>query len=163
MIRSFLGVWPAALALWRYVMAAAIALALAVSLNSTLHPAATAQGIVPPSQIAAQVYAQLPNLPLENTYERRDSRDIATDSTLMSRFIRYHLFVQRRSPVYRLDWKLTLADYLGVNEWVTAPEYPGADILETSPRNGDMNAVRSLTLAQRQALVEVLVGIYRPG
>ncbi|MGF1537373.1 MAG: hypothetical protein ACFB4J_12950 [Elainellaceae cyanobacterium] len=122
----------------------------------------SAQGLIPTREAAAQIYAQMPDLPLENHYERAEARGVDESNTLMLRFIRYHLFVQRRSPVLRLDWKLTLADYLGVNEWVTEPVYPSFNELEDSPRNGDMNAVRSLNLAQRQALVEALVAIYSP-
>ncbi len=123
---------------------------------------ATAQGIAPSRQVAEQIYAQLPGLPLENYYERAGTNDVDESNTLISRFVRYHLFVQRRQPIYRLDWKLTLADYLGVNEWVLESAYPGFAELDGSPRNADMTAVRSLTLSQRQALVEALVAIYRP-
>ncbi|MGF1515370.1 MAG: hypothetical protein ACFB5Z_16955 [Elainellaceae cyanobacterium] len=143
-----------------YAVLAALTLAAALDLAPG-HPVA-AQGIISTSQAAEQIYAQMPDLPLENHYESAETRGIAESSTLIRRLVRYHLFVQRRQPLSRLDWKLTLADYLGVNEWVTEPAYPGYSELEESPRNGDMNAVRSLTLAQRHALVEALVGVYRP-
>ncbi|MGB3613730.1 MAG: hypothetical protein WBA10_08050 [Elainellaceae cyanobacterium] len=133
----------------------------ALTVGASQYQPAAAQGIISHRTVAAQIYAQMPELPLENHYERSDTGDVDDSNTLISRVVRYHLFVQRRQPIYRLDWKLTLADYLGVNDWVVEPIYPGADVLERSPRNGDMTAVRTLTLAQRQALVDALVAIYR--
>ncbi|MGB3492355.1 MAG: hypothetical protein WBA57_06485 [Elainellaceae cyanobacterium] len=112
------------------------------------------------SDIAEIVYAQHPDLPLENTYIDDDSGDVDDDSTLMSRFIRYHVYVVRRFPNFRLDWKLTFADYLGANEWVLEDEYPGVINLRTNPRDQDLEAIRQLSIAQRDAVIETLVEIF---
>jgi len=111
-------------------------------------------------EAAARVYAQMPDLPLENHYELRETGDVATENTLASRFIRYHLYVRGRSPVYRFDWKLTLADYLGANEWVQPSIYPGADNLQDNPQAGDIAAISSLNRSQRDQLVQILVEVY---
>lgn len=145
-----------------YITLSVVMLALALTFGPIQGQSAVAQGVVSHRQIAEQIYAQMPELPRENHYERSDTGDVDPGNTLISRFVRYHMFVQRRPAVYRLDWKMTLADYLGVNDWVVEPVYPSTDVLERSPRNGDMAAIRSLTLAQRQALVDALVAIYRP-
>ncbi|MGB3495815.1 MAG: hypothetical protein WBA57_24010 [Elainellaceae cyanobacterium] len=112
------------------------------------------------SDIAELVYARHPDLPLENTYIDDDSGDVDDDNTLMSRFIRYHLYVMRRFPNFRLDWKLTFADYLGANEWVLQDEYPGVINLRTNPRDQDLEVVRQLSIAKRDAVVETLVEIF---
>lgn len=107
-----------------------------------------------------QVYEQLPNLPLENQYITQETGEVAQDNTLVGRFIRYHIYVKGRPPIYRLDWKLSLADYLGVNEFISAATYPSADTLMTNPFEGDVAAVQNLTRSERDALVQVLVNIF---
>jgi hypothetical protein len=109
------------------------------------------------------VYATLPDLPLENQYVSRTSGAVAEDNTLVGRLIRYHVYVRGRPPLFRLDWKLTLGDYLGVNEPFTPQSYPSADVLQVNPLEGDIAAVRALTRAQRDALVQVLVDIFNAG
>lgn len=107
-----------------------------------------------------QVYQQLPNLPLENQYVNKETGKADRDSTLANRLIRYHVSVKGRPPNYRLDWKLTLADYLGVNEVMQESRYPGYDTLRQNPMEGDRAAISRLNRAQRDALVQVLVGIF---
>jgi hypothetical protein len=114
-----------------------------------------------PRNAAQQIYAQMPELPLEDHYERVETGEVDSDNTLLSRFIRYHLYVQGRSPLYRLDWKITLADYLGVNEWMRAEQYPSASDLAVNPRDADIAAIQQLNRAQRDALVQALVDLYR--
>ncbi|MEB3359699.1 MAG: hypothetical protein VKK04_23435 [Synechococcales bacterium] len=111
-------------------------------------------------EIAERVYGLMPNLPLENHYESRATGDVAVSNTLASRLIRYHLYVKGRSPLYRFDWKLTLADYLGANEWIEASLYPGADDLEENPQAGDVAAIGNLNRAQRDQLVGILVDLH---
>lgn len=113
-----------------------------------------------PNNVWQQVYEQLPDLPLENQYISRETGDIVSDNTLVDRFIRYHIYVQGRPPIYRLDWKQTLADYLGVNEFIEATTYPSGDTLTTNPMEGDIAAINSLNRAQRAALVETIVNIF---
>ena len=110
-----------------------------------------------PKTIAVQVYERVPNLPLENQYIRRETNRMAADSTLVSRLIQYHAFVKGRSTQFRLDWKITLADYLGLNERVLPETYPGYDFLKSNPINNDLTVVRQLNRAQRAALVQALV------
>lgn len=111
---------------------------------------------------AQQIYAQLPGLPLENQYISRDTGEPATENTLVRRLIVYHLLVKGRPPFYRLDWKLTLADYLGANELMFQDAYPGADDLQTNPLAGDRAAIAALTRQQRDDLVLTLVRVYNP-
>jgi hypothetical protein len=107
-----------------------------------------------------QVYQLLPDFPLENQYINRETGKVAESNTLISRLIRYHIYVKARPVNYRLDWKLTLADYLGVNERMPASTYPSADTLRTNPFQNDVAVIRSLNRTQRDALVQTLVNIF---
>lgn len=107
------------------------------------------------------VYQNIPGLPLENKYVNRDGQ-VDADNTLVDRLIRYHVYVKGRSQNYRLDWKLTLADYLGANEVMQEKAYPGADSLSQNPLNGDRAAIARLNRKQRDALVQSLVNIFNP-
>lgn len=109
-----------------------------------------------------QVYQQMPDLPLENQYVNQQSGKVDLDNTLASRLIRYHMFVKGRPPNYRLDWKLTIADYLGENELIEEGVYPGGDTLRENPIEGDRAVIQSLTRAQRNTLIQTLVNIFNP-
>jgi hypothetical protein len=124
-------------------------------------PPAIAQRISP-SDVWQIVYQQLPDLPKENQYISKETKKVAENNTLASRMIRYHIYVKQRSPLYRLDWKLTLADYLNVNEPMYEPSYPGNDTLQQNPLEGDRTAIAKLTRKQRNNLVQVLVNIFNP-
>ncbi|MBN3874347.1 hypothetical protein [Nostoc sp. JL33] len=123
--------------------------------------AAIAQRITP-SDVWQQVYQQLPDLPRENKYISKENGKVAENNTLINRLIRYHIYTKGRAPIYRLDWKLTLADYLGANEIMYDTSYPGNDSLRENPIEGDRKAITRLTRSQRDALVEVLVNIFNP-
>jgi hypothetical protein len=112
--------------------------------------------------VADLVYEKLPTLPKENTYLRQQNGEVATDHTLVSRLIRYHRDIQKRPTRYRLDWKLTLADYLGAYRPMEPERYPGAVTLKDNPLSKDTQVIQSLNRQQRDALVAVLVAIYRP-
>lgn len=114
------------------------------------------------SEVESQVYEQLPDLPLENQYISQDTGEVNPNSTLITRLIRYHVYVKGRPPQYRLDWKLTLADYLGVNELMFEGVYPGSENLRDNPMLGDRQAIANLTRSQRNALVHTLVSLYNP-
>ncbi|MEL4894339.1 hypothetical protein [Crocosphaera sp. Alani8] len=114
-----------------------------------------------PEQAAEIVYEKLPNLPKENNYYSTETGEINPNHTLISRFIRYHKDFQRRSPKYRLDWKVTLADYLGVNQSIRESNYPGST-LTSNPLPQDIEVIRQLSRRQRQQLVDSLVEIYNP-
>ncbi|MFB2768356.1 hypothetical protein ACE1AT_03565 [Pelatocladus sp. BLCC-F211] len=107
-----------------------------------------------------QVYEQLPDLPKENQYVSRETGKVAQNNTLVSRLIQYHVYLKGRAPNYRLDWKLTLADYLNANEVMYDSSYPGHDTLKKNPFEGDRAAIRRLTRKQRNALVQALVNAY---
>ena len=113
-------------------------------------------------EIAAQVYQRLPDFPRENQYVRKDTGKVDPDNTLVSRLIRYHLYVKSRPSNYRLDWKLTLADYLGANEYLVDSSYPGFDTLRENPLSGDRAAIDRLNLKQRSAFVDTIVRIFNP-
>lgn len=107
------------------------------------------------------VYQQLPNFPLENSYVSKETGKVDPNNTLVGRLIRYHLFVKGRPANYRLDWKLTLADYLGATpEYLEEGVYPGGDVLRVNPMERDRAVIQSLNRAQRDALIQVLVDIF---
>jgi hypothetical protein len=115
---------------------------------------------VRPESAAAIVYQRLPDIPKENQYVRQNTGTVDEDNTLVSRLVRYHQDLKKRPTTFRLDWKLTLADYLGVNEPIKADRYPGYTSLTTNPMENDVKAIRSLTRSQRSVLVDVLVGAF---
>ncbi|MHC5859458.1 hypothetical protein [Nostoc sp.] len=117
---------------------------------------------ITPSDVWQLVYKQLPDFPLENKYISKENGKVAENNTLANRLIRYHIYTKGRAPIYRLDWKLTLADYLGVNETMYDASYPGNDSLRENPIEGDRKAITNLTRSQRDALVQVLVNIFNP-
>jgi hypothetical protein len=122
-----------------------------------------AQSAVPSIQgVWQQIYQRLPDLPKENQYISSATGKPSTGNTLVGRLIRYHVLLKSRSPLYRLDWKLTLADYLGVNEVIIETTYPGREELRTNPMDRDRATVNQLTRQQRDALVQALVSSFNP-
>jgi len=117
---------------------------------------------ITPSDVWQIVYQKLPDFPRENKYINKENGKVAENNTLATRLIRYHVYTKGRSPIYRLDWKLTLADYLGANEVMYDSSYPGNETLRENPIDGDKAAIARLTRSQRNALVEVLVNIFNP-
>lgn len=115
---------------------------------------------VSPGDVWQQVYQQVPDLPRENQYVSKETGKLAENSTLVSRMILYHSYLKGRPPNYRLDWKLTLADYLGVNEVMYETTYPGKETLKKNPFDGDRAAVARLNRSQRDALVQALVNVF---
>lgn len=128
--------------------------------HSTVHAQPAPLRRVNPTVAAAQIQAQLPDLPLENQYLHSDGT-AAADNTLVSRIIRYHIYIKERPTNFRLDWKLTLADYLGAFERVSARNYPDYGLRE-NPMEGDVAAVRSLSRVQRDRLVNTLYETFTP-
>lgn len=106
--------------------------------------------------IASAVYDQLPDFPLENQYVHTETGEMALDNTLIYRLIQYHSGVQSRPLGNRLDWKLTLADYLGVNEWMDEERYPDR-FLQSNPFHQDIEVVRALNRQQREDLIQALL------
>ncbi len=114
-----------------------------------------------PEGAAYIIYQRLPFIALENQYRRNDTGEIDKDHTLISRLIRYNEDTKRRSS-YRIDWQLTIADYLGANESIDADRYPGSTTLQINPTKGDIAAIGKLTLAQRRSLIALLTELYAP-
>lgn len=56
-----------------------------------------------PRDVWQQVYQQLPDLPLENKYVNKETGKVDSENTLVSRLVRYHVYVKGRPPNYRLD------------------------------------------------------------
>ncbi len=133
-----------------------ISLTLSVGQFNTMQ----AQGIIRPEDTAAIVYQKFPEIPLENQYVRQETGKVDPEHTLMSRMVRYHRDVQRRIMRYRFDWKLTFADYLGVNEPMKADRYPGSDTLTENPMQKDIKVINQFTRRQRLELVDLLSSIY---
>ncbi len=123
-------------------------------------PPGLAQAFIVPREAASQIYSRLPEIPLENQYLRQDNGAVATESTLVERFIQYHTSVKGRSPVFRLDWQLTFADYLGLNDYLKPEFYPGRNYLRANPMAADIAAIQALTRPQRQALLNALSTLY---
>ena len=116
---------------------------------------------VNPTMIAAQVYEQLPDFPLENQYSSSDTGDRVTEDTLVSRIIRYHIYIKERPTNFRLDWKLTLADYLGAFERMSADRYPDYGLRE-NPLMGDRTVIQALSRELRDRLINVLYEVFTP-
>ncbi|MEA5580615.1 hypothetical protein VB620_04575 [Nodularia harveyana UHCC-0300] len=117
---------------------------------------------ISPGDIWQQVYQEIPDLPKENQYISKDTGTIAEENTLVSRLITYHIYRKGRAPNYRLDWKLTLADYLNANEIIYDHSYPGNDTLKQNPLESDRTVITNLTRQQRNQLVQVLTDIFNP-
>jgi hypothetical protein len=115
-----------------------------------------------PESVAVLVYQRIPDIPKENQYVRQESGKVDPENTLISRLVRYHQDVKKRATRFRLDWKLTLADYLGINEPIKADRYPGRSSLQTNPLEGDIKAIQSLNRRQRDALIDLLADTYKP-
>lgn len=110
---------------------------------------------IDPSAIAARVYEQIPTLPLENQYISSKNGQVAEDNTLVSRIIRYHLYSKERPTSFRFDWKLTLADYLGAFDRISATNYADYGLSE-NPIEADVAVIQSLSQQARDQLVNAL-------
>lgn len=115
-----------------------------------------------PETVAEKFYQLVPDFPKENDYLDINSGERVEDNTLVTRIVRYHQYIKARPTRFRLDWKLTLADYLNKNEVIIEDRYPGYSTLQKNPFKKDQEVIRNLTMQQRQKLVDVLVGIYSP-
>ena len=135
---------------------------IAGSINHIPLSSVTAQSLRPNS-VAEQVYQLRPEIPLENQYLSQETRETAANNTLMSRFVRYHQYVKSRPVKFRLDWKLTIADYLESNEVISYDRYPGSKTLTTHPLEGDRAVIYNLSRSQRNQLIDTLISIYNPG
>ncbi|WP_264327706.1 hypothetical protein [Romeriopsis navalis] len=103
------------------------------------------------------VYQQLPTLPSENQYIAVETKQPDRKNTFVGRLISYHLYVKGRPKSLRLDWKHTIADYLGANEAIDEVTYPTQKRLRTNPLEGDRAVLQNLTRAERDQLIQVLI------
>ena len=87
---------------------------------------------------ANQLYTQYPDIP----------RAEQTNSTLLSRFIDYHLDAKERPANYHLDWELSMADYL---EATYSDQTQSLGITKT-----DKLTMQTLSRQQRHDLVRSL-------
>lgn len=112
--------------------------------------------------VSRLIYTQMPGFPPENQYLNRRTGVVDTEDTLVNRLIRYHVVTKNRAPMLRFDWRMTLADYLDVNEPMIEDRYPGTDTLQPEPMRNDRAAVSRLTPAQRTNLINLLVAAFTP-
>lgn len=101
-------------------------------------------------EVAQKVYAQFPALPRIEVAGN-------PENTLIRRMIQYHTRLQGRPEQSRLDWQLTLSDYLGYNINIDPTSYPERSLLET-----DKAALDALTRDQRSQLIRVLIRAFQP-
>lgn len=143
-----------------------IALVLSTVFSMAIHnivaPEAAVAQLPNRRAIATAVYEQLPDLPMENHYVSTETGDVETTNTLVYRLLQYHLRVQSRPLGSRFDWKLTLADYLGANEWMDDRLYPDR-FLETNPYSHDIEVVRTFNRQQRDDLVSAILSALDAG
>ncbi len=88
--------------------------------------------------IANQIYTQYPYIPKAEQ----------AHTTLLSRFIDYHLDVKARPAQYHLDWELSMADYLDAAY--------GSDAASAMMPVGDKQAMQTLSRQQRNQLASTL-------
>jgi hypothetical protein len=122
-----------------------------------IKPTVNGIGFGSPAAVAQIVRAES----VADRYVRQETGKVDAENTLIARLVRYHQDIKKRPTRYRLDWKLTLGDYLGVNEPIKADRYPGHSTLKTNPIEGDRKAISSLNRRQREALVDALASAYK--
>jgi hypothetical protein len=137
---------------FRFLTLAIVLVFTVISATTTV----TAQ-VVRTGEIAQKIYVELPEVPLENQYFSRKINKVDSNNTLISRMIRYHAYVKGRPVMLRLDWKLTIADYLGANDIMDLASYPGQDILAVNPMDADRTAINTLSRKTRDRLIERLI------
>ena len=93
-------------------------------------------------EIANQLYAQYPDIP----------RAGQADTTLLSRFVDYHLDAKARPAQYHLDWELSMADYLNASY--------GDRNGSSTVANADKRAMQALSRQQRHELVHTLEQLF---
>ncbi|MEA5467029.1 hypothetical protein [Leptothoe sp. PORK10 BA2] len=93
----------------------------------------------PAITIANQLYRQYPDIP----------RAPQANTTLLSRFIEYHLDTQARPAQYHFDWELSMANYLNI-AYGSQPTAPAI----ASPT--DKLAMQGLSRQQRHDLIRSL-------
>lgn len=152
------------IALASFMSGLLIVTTLAILLPDALTQSPALAQRVRPEAVWQVVYERVPSLPKEDQYVSKETGKVDADNTLVGRFVRYHLYVAGRSPLYRFDWKLTVADYLGLglNGAFDETSYPSRATLRTNPAESDRAAINRLNRSQREALVQALVDAFSP-
>lgn len=117
---------------------------------------------ISPQEVAPFVYEQLDDFPQENQYISLETGEVAAKHTLIRRLLSYHLYIKNRLPNSRLDWKLTMADYLGAHDKIDESRYPGHNSLTVNPFGQDLAIINDLDRKQREELVQALVNTFTP-
>ncbi|NJL88262.1 MAG: hypothetical protein HC886_23590 [Leptolyngbyaceae cyanobacterium SM1_1_3] len=148
---------------WWFALGLILVVVCSGGMTLSVLPPAVAQSParqIQQGQISEQVYQNLPDLPREDDYTnvRTGERDLS--NTLVDRLVRYHYYVKGRSTQYRLDWKLTIADYLGANERIDPNRYPSASRSERNPLTGDIAVLGSLGWQRRDELIQALLVVF---
>ena len=135
--------------------------------SSARHPSISSPLLIAqsvrPQDAWKQVYeSEFQTCLLENQYVNRATQKVDPNNTLVSRMIRYHQFVKGRPLNYRLDWKMTLGDYLGVNDPIIDSDYPGSNTLIKQPLDSDRAIINRFTRKQRDTLIQALVNVFSP-
>ena len=143
----------------RFLVLASLTVLL-LSIRPVVAQTAPTTGQVRIQEAWQQVYKEVPDLPLENQYVNRETGKVDPNNTLVSHLIRYHYFIKGRPVSLRLDWKYTLADFLGINEPMRADGYPGSDNLRKNPFESDRAIIQKLNRKQRDALIQALVNVF---
>ncbi len=106
-------------------------------------------------RITEAVYTAMPSLPRLDQFQTAAGESL--DTSFVRRVLLYHMRSEGRALNSRLDWKLTFADYLGINLTMFAQQYPGADQFSENPYTADLEAFRALTRADREQLLAALL------
>jgi len=138
------------------LMTIAIVMAILLTFTGITATSAIAQ-VVRTAEIAQKIYLAIPEVPLENQYFNQKLNKIDPNNTLINRLLRYHAYVKGRPTGVRLDWKLTIADYLGANDIMDLATYPSQDVLTVNPMDSDRAALNTLSRATRNRLIEALI------
>lgn len=164
MAKKRMALRQAGIALASFMSGLLIVTTLAILLPDALTQSPALAQRVRPETVWQAVYERVPSLPKENQYVSKETGKVDAENTLVGRFVRYHLYVAGRSPLYRFDWKLTVADYLGLglNGAFDETSYPSRATLQTNPAEGDRDAINRLSRSQREALVQALMDAFSP-
>ena len=96
----------------------------------------------------AQIYELMPDLP---GYD--------DDTKWLQRVLLYHVRTKGRLTNSRFDWRLTFADFLGVNDPIYADQYPSGDT-ELNPLNSDREQFQTLTRQDRNEFLAAILQVY---
>lgn len=97
---------------------------------------------------SAQIYELMPDLP-----------EASEDGKWLQRVLLYHVRTKGRLANSRFDWRLTFADFLGVNDPIYTDQYP-PDGTEVNPLNGDRDLFQAMTRHDRNEFLAAILEVY---